>query len=140
MLLSSQMLWEGPGADVKEGLVTVARRAGMTRERVEQCLLDDAKLKEIQAAQERVGTELNFRTIPTFFVNGRMRGPGPFEDFDTLFKGILTQLGVQPPAGTQPAQPTPAPAGDAAAPSNPQNNPTQGESTGSESDTTPPSP
>jgi protein-disulfide isomerase len=136
MLFRSQPLWDAPGANVKEGLVTVARRAGMTRERVEQCLTNDAKMQEIRAAQDRAGTELNFNSIPTFFINGRMRGPGNYEDFDALFQGILTQLGVKPPQA-------PPPATDATAtpdPSAAQNNPTPPESPEPESDTTPPSP
>jgi protein-disulfide isomerase len=135
MLFSSQRLWDAPGENVKEGLVTVARRAGMTRERVEQCILDDAKMKEIQASQERVSTELGVRSIPTFFINGRMRGPGTYADFDQVFKSVLAQLGVQPPAAS-PATNTTTPTD----PSAQQNNPTPPESTEPESDTTPPSP
>jgi protein-disulfide isomerase len=133
MLMASQPLWAF-GSDAKEGLVTVARRAGMTRERVEQCLLDDAKLKAIMAAQDRASKELGFNEIPTFFINGRQRGPGSYAEFDTLFQGLLTQLGVRPAQATTPPQPTaggqPSPQGDQTTP----------ESAEPESDTTPPSP
>lgn len=134
-LFASQQLWEGTN-DVKGGLIIMGRRAGMTRERVEQCLADNDKFKSIRAAQERASNELGVNSIPTFFINGREQGPAPFEDFDKIFKGALAQLGVKPQATPSPAAATPPPAETQP----PANEPTSPESTGSESDTTPPSP
>ncbi|MBC7769818.1 MAG: DsbA family protein, partial [Phycisphaerales bacterium] len=112
VLFRTQALWAFD-QKYEENLVTVARRAGMTREKAEQCMKNDALFASIRADQEVASKELGITGIPTFFVNGRKVGPGPYREFEQLFESILTQLnhpGAKPKAAA-PAPTTPAPAG-----------------------------
>jgi protein-disulfide isomerase len=127
MLFRNQGLWAQ--ADMKEGLITMGRRAGMTREQVETCLNDEAKRTAIAERWQQMTREveqLGLRGVPSFFVNGRRVDAVSYQDFDRLFKGLLPQLG---------AQTTQAP-GEGEAPAS-TSEPNTSEP---ESDTTPPTP
>lgn len=112
VLFRTQALWAFD-QKFEENLITVARRAGMTREKAEQCMKNDALFNSIRADQEVASKELGITGIPTFFVNGRKVGPGPYEEFEKLFESILTQLNHP---GAKPKTAAPAPAADPATP------------------------
>lgn len=117
VLFRTQALWAFD-QKYEENLITVARRAGMTREKAEQCMKNDALFASIRADQEVASKELDITGIPTFFVNGRKVGPGPYSEFEQLFESILTQLkhpGAKPKAAA-PATPPAAPAPGAQSP------------------------
>jgi protein-disulfide isomerase len=98
VLMRTQELWAFT-ENAKEGLITIAKRASLTREQVEQCLKNDSLFQSIRASQDRANKELGIDGIPSFFINGRKMGPAPYAQFDQLFKSILTQLGHPSVAG-----------------------------------------
>lgn len=100
VLFGNQASWHGPNvANPKEALITLARRAGLSREQVESCLNDKAALERIITVQKEADTVLGVDSTPTLYINGeKTSGALPFDALEAKFKALLPA----PPAG-QPA-------------------------------------
>lgn len=71
-------------------LTAIAKQAGFTQEKFEQCLSDQKILDGIEATRTRGSEKLGVNSTPTFFVNGKMlRGAVSIEDLE---KEILPLL------------------------------------------------
>jgi protein-disulfide isomerase len=71
-------------------LLALAKQAGMTEERFNQCLTDQKLLENIEAVQKRGETEFKVRATPTVFVNGQMvRGVRSIADLDKVIEPLL---------------------------------------------------
>lgn len=90
VLFTNQALWHSPTvADPKEGLVELARRAGLSREQVETCLKDQTVLDQINESLKQAVDILKVQGTPTSFINGEMIDHAmPFEELDAKLKEI----------------------------------------------------
>lgn len=76
--------------DPKEGLITMSRRAGLSREQVESCLNNQAEKDRMQALMKEAGDVFGVNSTPTLIINGKVyRGAMPFEQIDEIFKELL---------------------------------------------------
>ncbi len=114
-LFETQQTWAVPGAEGKEKLLLIAKQAGFSKEKFDECLADKELFKKIVATRTRGNEEFGVDSTPSFFVNGkRLTGEHTLQDFETALGG-----------GTPAADGTASPAGDTSAPSQPEGTPAQ---------------
>lgn len=86
ILFANQSEWHKAEGAV-DALVTLARRAGLSRAQVESCLKDQEVYKRILAVQDEASKVLGVNSTPTMFVNGEMiQGAAAYADFEAAFK------------------------------------------------------
>jgi len=119
-LFETQPTWAVPGADGKEKLLLIAKQAGFSKEKFDQCLADKELFNKIVETRKRANEEFGVDSTPSFFVNGkRLTGEHTLQDFETALSG-----GKTPPAGAaSPAGEMPSPSGET--PSEPEDTPDQ---------------
>ncbi len=89
ILFASQPDWHKAEGQ-PDAIAAVAARAGLSRERVESCLKDEAELKRLNAVRDEASSKLQVQSTPTLFVNGEMHaGALPFEQLDEIVKSKL---------------------------------------------------
>jgi protein-disulfide isomerase len=113
-LFETQKTWAVQG-EGKEKLLLIAKQAGFTKEKFDQCVGDKElfnKIVEVRAiANEKFGVD----STPTFFVNGkRLTGEHTLKDFETALGGESKPEGSTTPAPEGGA--TPAPEGSESKP------------------------
>lgn len=93
ILFRSQPDWhKNDGA--LEAIITIARKAGLSRAQVESCLKDEKVLKQINDSRNEATTVLAVKSTPTMFVNGEMiEGAAAYADFEAKFKAQLEKSG-----------------------------------------------
>jgi protein-disulfide isomerase len=97
-LFGTQETWAVPGPEAKDKLLLIARQAGFSKERFDQCLGDKELFNKIVETRSRGHDRFAVDSTPTFFVNGkRMKGDHQLKDFDAMF----AELGVTAPAATE---------------------------------------
>lgn len=85
-LFETQSTWAVPGADGKDKLLQIARQAGFSKERFDQCLGDKELFNKIVAVRTRGNEQFQVDSTPTFFINGkRLKGDHQLKDFDIAF-------------------------------------------------------
>lgn len=73
-----------------EGLLRIARQAGMTQESLETCLKDRKLANEIAESARRAVDKFGVNSTPTFFVNGtKIVGEQPLAAFDKAIEAVL---------------------------------------------------
>jgi protein-disulfide isomerase len=132
-LFETQPTWAVPGAEGKEKLLLIAKQAGFSKEKFDQCLADKELFNKIVETRKRGNEQFGVDSTPSFFVNGkRLSGEHTLQDFETAIGG-----GTTPPAGVaSPAGEAPSPSGET--PSQPETTPSQdGGETPAEPENTP---
>lgn len=72
------------------GLTKMAKQAGLTQEKFEQCLTNQELLDGVNWVKERGVEEFDVSSTPTFFINGEIiRGALPFEEFEKKITPLL---------------------------------------------------
>jgi protein-disulfide isomerase len=106
-LFETQETWAVPGADGKEKLLLIAKQAGFSKEKFDQCLADKELFNKIVEVRSRAHEKFGVDSTPTFFVNGkRLTGEHQLTDFEAaLGGGAATSDGPASPAGETPSQP-----------------------------------
>jgi protein-disulfide isomerase len=106
-LFETQETWAVPGADGKEKLLLIARQAGFSKEKFDECLADKELFKKIVETRKRANEQFGVDSTPSFFVNGkRLTGEHTLQDFETaLGGGTPAEGGAASPAGDTPSQP-----------------------------------
>jgi protein-disulfide isomerase len=106
-LFETQPTWAVPDAEGKEKLLLIAKQAGFSKEKFDQCLADKELFNKIVETRTRGNEKFGVDSTPSFFVNGkRLTGEHTFQDFDTaLGGGAAPAGGVASPAGKTPSQP-----------------------------------
>jgi protein-disulfide isomerase len=106
-LFETQQTWAVPGADGKEKLLLIAKQAGFSKEKFDQCLADKELFNKIVGTRTRGNEEFGVDSTPSFFVNGkRLTGEHTLQDFETALGGGKTLSdGAASPAGDTPSQP-----------------------------------
>lgn len=101
-LFETQKSWAQPGADGKEKLLVIAKQAGFSKEKFDQCLADKDLFDKIVETRKIAHEKFGVDSTPSFFVNGkRLKGEHELKDFEALMAG-----------GTAPAEGEASPAGD----------------------------
>ena len=74
LLFRNQEKWdpEYPGVDAHAGLLAMGRIAGLTQEKIEQCMADPATQQRVQASQQDANTRFGVTGTPTFVINGEV--------------------------------------------------------------------
>jgi protein-disulfide isomerase len=112
-LFETQGTWAVPGTEGKDKLLLIARQAGFSKEKFDQCLADKELFNKIVAVRQRANDKFQVDSTPTFFVNGkRMKGDHQFKDFDEA----LAAAGAKPAANASPPEAQATPPATAAAP------------------------
>jgi protein-disulfide isomerase len=78
LLYRNQAKWDPENGvqDVHGGLVAMARIAGLSEERVDQCIADKDGRKQIEAVAQDAETRFGINGTPTFVINGEVQTPG----------------------------------------------------------------
>jgi protein-disulfide isomerase len=111
-LFETQPTWAVPGAEGKEKLLLIAKQAGFSKEKFDQCLADKELFNKIVETRTRGNEKFGVDSTPSFFVNGkRLTGEHTLQDFDTALGGGETPAaGAASPAGETPKEPDGTPA------------------------------
>jgi protein-disulfide isomerase len=89
-LFETQKTWAAPGTDGKEKLLLIARQAGFSKEKFDQCLADKELFNKIVETRRRANEDFGVDATPSFFVNGkRLKGEHKLEDFEAAL-GVST--------------------------------------------------
>jgi protein-disulfide isomerase len=112
-LFETQGTWAVPGTEGKDKLLLIARQAGFSKEKFDQCLADKDLFNKIVAVRQRGNEKFQVDSTPSFFVNGkRMKGDHQLKDFDAA----LAEAGAKPVANASPADGAATPSTAAAPP------------------------
>lgn len=88
-LFDTQRAWAF-GTNPAEGLLTVAKQAGMSEADFEKCLSDKELAEKVQASAQYANQELGVNSTPTFFINGKkISGALSPEDLDKELAPLL---------------------------------------------------
>ena len=104
-LFETQKTWAMPGADGKEKLLVIAKQAGFSKEKFDQCLADKELFEKIVETRKIAHEKFGVDSTPSFFVNGkRLTGEHQFKDFEAaLGGGTVSPDGASSPAGETPS-------------------------------------
>lgn len=81
-MFKNQNLWAFTD-DRIGGLTTMAKQAGLSQEKFEQCLTNQELLDGVNWVKQRGADTFDVSSTPTFFINGEiLRGSLPFEEFE----------------------------------------------------------
>ncbi len=87
LLMKGQQSW-AISKDPIQSLGASARLAGMSKERIESCVLDKKLENDILQSQLDAQKKYGIRSTPSFVVNGKLySGSMTFEQFDKVLKG-----------------------------------------------------
>ena len=99
-LFETQQTWAVPGADGKEKLLLIAKQAGFSKEKFDQCLADKELFNKIVEVRQRAHEKFGVDSTPTFFINGkRLTGEQDLKNFEAALAGVTTSTGAGSPAG-----------------------------------------
>jgi protein-disulfide isomerase len=106
-MFETQQTWAVPGADGKEKLLLIAKQAGFSKEKFDQCLGDKELFNKIVETRTRGNEKFGVDSTPSFFLNGkRLTGGQTLQDFETaLGGGEAPSEGAASPAGEAPSEP-----------------------------------
>jgi protein-disulfide isomerase len=112
-LFETQGTWAVPGTEGKDKLLLIARQAGFSKEKFDQCLANKDLFNKIVAVRQQANEKFQVDSTPSFFVNGkRMKGDHPLKDFDAA----LAEAGAKPVTNASPGNEAATPPASAAAP------------------------
>ena len=106
-LFETQPTWAVPGAEGKDKLLLIAKQAGFSKEKFDECLADKELFHKIVDTRTRGNEKFGVDSTPSFFVNGkRLTGEHTLQDFETALGGAQAPAaGAASPAGDTPSQP-----------------------------------
>jgi len=87
LLYRNQPKWDPDGyaiADPRAALVQMGKIAGMSADKANSCIDDQAASKRIQDVGTDAQAKYGIAGTPTFVVNGQTQMHGPFADFQEL--------------------------------------------------------
>jgi protein-disulfide isomerase len=141
-LFDTQETWAVTGPEAKDKLLLIARQAGFSKERFDQCLGDKELFNKIVDTRSRGHDRFAVDSTPTFFVNGkRMKGDHQLKDFDAMFAelGVTAPAATEAPAASEPTPPSNETTEPSAAPSATEPPPSSAETPQPSTETTEPS-
>jgi protein-disulfide isomerase len=94
-LFETQETWAGPGTEGTEKLLQIAKQAGFSKEKFDQCIGDKELFNKIVETRKRGHETFGVDSTPTFFVNGkRLAG----EQTPAAFEAMMSGGASVPPA------------------------------------------
>ena len=118
-MFQSQESWVIEGPEALDRLLQLARQAGFSKEKFDECLADKELFKKIVDERQRAHDKFGVDSTPSFFVNGkRLAGEHQVKDFEALMTGVpKVDTSAAPAAGgTPPAEGSATPQGETPAP------------------------
>ena len=118
-MFQSQESWVVEGPEALDRLLQLARQAGFSKEKFDECLADKELFKKIVDERQRAHDKFGIDSTPSFFVNGkRLAGEHQVKDFEALMTGVpKVDTSAAPAAGgTPPAEGSATPQGETPAP------------------------
>jgi protein-disulfide isomerase len=104
-LFGTQQNWAVQGGDGKEKLFSIAKQAGFSREKFDQCLADQELFDKIVQTRKIANDKFGVDSTPSFFVNGkRLMGDHKLADFQPLL-GDAAAVEPASPDGETSAEP-----------------------------------
>ena len=89
-LFKSQQTWAYSQGSPLPKLFDIAKQAGFTKTKFDECLKDEKLLGSIKKIRERADKVFGVNSTPTFFVNGqRLKGSISLEQFDKVIEPLL---------------------------------------------------
>ncbi len=82
--------------DVKEAVITLARRTGISREQAEACMKDEAKYKRMTEIQQEAQDVLKLSGTPMIWLDGQLfefKVPMGYDQVDAKLKELLAAKG-----------------------------------------------
>jgi protein-disulfide isomerase len=111
-LFETQQTWAVPGADGKEKLLLIAKQAGFSKEKFDQCLADKELFNKIVETRKIANEKFGVDSTPSFFVNGeRLTGEHSLKDFEAAL-GVSTAPAEGAATSAEGAEGTEAPASE----------------------------
>ena len=87
-LFETQESWVVEGNEGTQKLLQIAKQAGFTKEKFDQCIGDKAMFEKILETRTRGHETFGIESTPSFFVNGkRLTGEQTVAAFEALFSG-----------------------------------------------------
>jgi protein-disulfide isomerase len=113
LMFQTQQTWGSSKSaeELQASLKEVARRAGMTGEAFDQCLVNGQKYADdIAKVAQKAQTDYCVQGVPAMFVNGKVFASGelPYAEADKKLREELTRLGKTPPPPPPPEAAPPA--------------------------------
>jgi protein-disulfide isomerase len=76
--------------DPVQGLLSIAKQAGFSEQRFNECVANQKLLDDIDAVRQHAAEKLGVNSTPTFFINGQIhRGEMTLEDLDKVLAPYL---------------------------------------------------
>lgn len=82
LLFRNQSIWDAdeyPGANIHDGLLHMARIAGMPQEQAERCMASSAEDSRVNRDAAAAEARYGIPSTPTFIINGVPQGEVPFD-------------------------------------------------------------
>lgn len=110
-LFDTQETWAVAGAEGTEKLLQIAKQAGFTKEKFDQCIGDKELFEKIVETRTRGHETFGIDSTPSFFVNGkRLTGDQTVAAFEAKFSGVTPPAqGAAGADGQAPSAPAGAP-------------------------------
>lgn len=90
LLFQTNEQWLGPSVPApREALITVAARAGLTREQVEACLQREDVLAQINDVAKEAAETLKLQAVPLIYVNGTEVSDHSYEGLEKAINAAL---------------------------------------------------
>lgn len=103
-MFQSQATWVVEGPEALDRLLQLARQAGFSKEKFDECLADKELFKKIVDERQRAHDKFGVDSTPSFFVNGkRLSGEHQLTDFEAMMTGVpKVDTGTPPADGSTP--------------------------------------
>ncbi len=87
-LFETQETWAGPGTEGTDKLLQIAKQAGFSKEKFDQCIGDKELFNKIVETRTRGHETFGVDSTPSFFINGkRLTGEQTPAAFEAMFAG-----------------------------------------------------
>ena len=94
-LFDTQETWAVPAPRARRSCCSIAKQAGFSKEKFDQCIADKELFNKIVETRTRGNEKFGVDSTPSFFINGkRLASDQTLEEFETMLSG-----GASPPAG-----------------------------------------
>ena len=97
-MFETQETWAVPGEDGKQKLSLIAKQAGFSQEKFDECLADKELFEKIVEVRKRGHEEFGVDATPSFFINGKRMKGIEIKDFEAAIDGGSAE-GTPSPSG-----------------------------------------
>ena len=97
-MFETQETWAVPGEDGKQKLSLIAKQAGFSQEKFDECLADKELFEKIVEVRRRGNEEFGVDSTPSFFINGKRMKGMELKHFEAAIEGGSAE-DTPPPSG-----------------------------------------